>query len=91
MRQNLYLIYKEAITNVSKYSSGNKVDVDLSIDKNMVNMVIRDNGNVDPTLVKTSGTGTSNIIKRAEDLSGTANISYDDNGCTVKVILPLVS
>lgn len=89
LRQNLYLIYKEAITNVSKYSSGNKVEVDLSIDRNRVNMVIQDNGNVDATAVKTSGTGTSNIIQRAEDLSGKANISYDHNGYRVELVIPL--
>jgi|GEM_PF-2763082 len=88
LRQNLYLIFKEAITNAAKYSSGNKVNVKLAQERNIVIMLIQDNGDVDPSQVRTSGTGTSNIIKRAEDLSGEADISYDQSGYRLEVMIP---
>ena len=89
LRQNLYLIFKEAITNVSKYSNGTKVDVHISNSKTAISMIVQDNGKIDPSNVRTSGTGTSNMIQRAKDLLGTTKISYDENGYRVEVVIPI--
>src|SRR5690606_8246574 len=45
LKENLYLIFKEAVNNIAKYSNGDKVEVSLSSFKDSYRFVIYDNGN----------------------------------------------
>lgn len=69
-RQNIYLIFKEAITNIIKHSNGNKVDILLKNEGNELILRIRDNGTVAEKSYKTTGLGTSNMERRAKQLGG---------------------
>jgi len=78
IRQNLYLIFKEAITNTAKHSIGNHVDVTLKKSGNVFTMQIRDNGEVSAKNYKTTGLGISNIKMRAKQIDAQISISIED-------------
>ena len=69
-RQNIYLIYKEAVTNIIKHSNGDRVDIILKNKGNELILKIRDNGAVAEKTYKTTGLGISNIERRAKQLGG---------------------
>ncbi len=68
VRQNLYLIFKEAITNIVKYSNGDLIIIDLKLSKGDISLTIQDNGIVDSSKLRTSGTGISNMKMRSEQI-----------------------
>ncbi len=88
IRQNIYLIFKEAVTNASKYSNGNTLEVELVADKSNLMLQVKDNGVVDIDKVKNSGTGLSNFKLRTERINAKLELSFAD-GCKVKVDCPL--
>lgn len=72
VRQNIYLIFKEALNNAMKYSNGDTVDIELQMSKKKVFLSIKDNGTV--TDLKTSGLGLSNMQMRAKKIGGKLEI-----------------
>ncbi|MEL7123132.1 MAG: triple tyrosine motif-containing protein, partial [Bacteroidota bacterium] len=80
IRQDLYLIFKEAINNVVKHSNATEVRVQVLHENNVFKMLIIDNGtpsqstyNATPT--KRKGQGLSNMYLRANRLKGQLDIS----------------
>ncbi|HMQ47717.1 MAG TPA: triple tyrosine motif-containing protein [Saprospiraceae bacterium] len=87
IRQNLYLIYKEAITNVAKHSNADRVTVRLhKTGKNGLSMRIQDNGRVVEKNYKTTGLGLSNMQLRAEQMGASFQTGYLD-GFFIEVVL----
>jgi signal transduction histidine kinase len=78
IRQNVYLIFKEAVTNAIKYSNGSEVNIILKQNKKSIHLSIKDNGSIDPGNIRTSGTGLSNIKMRSERIGGQLNIEYEN-------------
>lgn len=74
VRQSLYLIYKEAITNVAKHSTGDTVAVKLQQLPEGFTMTIHDNGEAAPKKYNTTGQGQSNMRMRAESIGATLDI-----------------
>lgn len=74
IRQSLYLIYKEAITNAAKHSNGDTVEVKLSKTEGHFEMHIHDNGKVEAKQYKTTGLGQSNMKMRAAQIGATLEI-----------------
>ena len=74
LRQDIYLIFKEAIINILKYSSATEVKVDMRIEKDKIKLSVADNGEIDKNDIKTSGMGISNMKMRAEKHSGKLTI-----------------
>lgn len=73
LRQHLWLIFKEMITNAARHAEAKHVDVILNYTDNALRLVVQDNGNgMDVDKVK-KGNGLVNIQKRAELIK--ANIS----------------
>jgi len=73
-RRNIYLVFKEAINNVAKYSDSTHVWVELAVRQGMLELVVRDNGvGFELSQVK-SGNGTSSMRQRAESLGGKLTI-----------------
>jgi signal transduction histidine kinase len=73
-RQNLWLIYKECITNLSKHAEATRVEISLKEKKGHVFLSISDNGiGFDPESQK-SGNGINNIRYRTEQIQGTADL-----------------
>ncbi len=88
LRQAIYLIFKEAATNVVKYSNTKKVDCVITQSNKEIKLHIRDYGEADPDTIKTSGTGLSNIKLRTERLKGRFR-HYVDNGFHIECKFPL--
>lgn len=87
IRQNLYFLFKEAVTNAAKHSNGDKLFTSLVKSPNGLKLEVRDNGthfNNKPS----SGLGLLNMKRRAEALGGTLDIERED-GFTVCVNVPL--
>ncbi|MEM9548456.1 MAG: histidine kinase [Bacteroidota bacterium] len=77
VRQNLYLIYKEAVTNSAKHSNGNIVHLTIKMDKSQFEMRIHDNGTFKEKKYRSTGLGMSNMKMRAKNLDGTLEINTD--------------
>jgi signal transduction histidine kinase/streptogramin lyase len=87
IRQNIYLIYKEAITNIAKHSNGNKVLLTLEKTGAGLRMTILDNGAVSEKSYTTTGSGLDNMRMRAEKIGGNLEISQHSGYCITLVIL----
>ncbi|MBL7772955.1 MAG: hypothetical protein JNM95_08845 [Chitinophagaceae bacterium] len=73
VRQNVYLIFKEAIANIIKHSNANFVQIRIfrSNQKNM--LIIADNGTTQ-TLKNTDGIGMTSMEQRAKTIQGKLTI-----------------
>ena len=70
IRQNLYLIFKEAINNIYKHSNATEVNVKLLMQNGFLQLEIWDNGICSNTKEEHSGQGTKNMKMRAERIGG---------------------
>ncbi|WP_162903389.1 sensor histidine kinase [Taibaiella koreensis] len=84
-RQNIYLIFKEAITNILKHSNARFVYIVMEQLGDQFHLSIRDNG-TNPMPASASGMGISNMMMRAERIGGILTIKAD-NGIVVSLIL----
>jgi signal transduction histidine kinase/ligand-binding sensor domain-containing protein len=73
-RRDLYLIFKEAITNIVKYSQATEVTISLQHDKEQLSLSITDNGNGFDSTESFSGNGLHNMKSRAEAIGGSLQI-----------------
>jgi signal transduction histidine kinase len=87
LRQNLYLICKEAITNAAKHTNGDRMEVRFvkSGRKGLI-MTIYDNGKFVQKGHKTTGLGMSNMQMRAEQIGASFEINTQ-NGFLIRVQL----
>jgi len=70
IRQNLYLIFKEAINNIYKHSNATEVNVKLLQESGFLTMEIWDNGSSFVVKNEHSGQGTKNMKMRVEKIGG---------------------
>src|SRR5690625_197264 len=84
LKENLYLIFKEAINNIAKHSNADRVDVTLSLNGRRYLLEIRDNGSSNSTVVRRSGQGLRNIDMRAKRINAEAVIQREQ-GFSVSV------
>lgn len=83
VKENVYLIFKEAVNNIAKYSNGDQVDIKMENDHGNFVFEITDNGSSGKGTKKT-GHGLRNMDMRAKRIG--ANITIDtENGFTIKV------
>ena len=88
VRKNFYLVFKEAITNVIKYSEASRVLILLYEDRGAIMLKIRDNGKGIPTDAKAKGNGLLNMTRRATDIKATLNIiSKEGGGTEIELLL----
>ena len=66
VRQNLYLIFKEAVNNVAKHAMASKVAIRLQNSNGLFTMTIKDDGRGLPQKPKRQGHGLRNMKMRAE-------------------------
>ncbi|MFI5156316.1 MAG: two-component regulator propeller domain-containing protein [Chitinophagales bacterium] len=64
-RQHIYLIIKEAINNLVKYSNADHASLDVSCEKKLLHVLIKDNGKGFPLNEPTVGNGILNMKSRA--------------------------
>jgi ligand-binding sensor domain-containing protein/anti-sigma regulatory factor (Ser/Thr protein kinase) len=96
-RKNFYLIFKEAINNVLKYSQCKNLDVAVKLHQHQVSLVVRDDGQgFDTKQLKAlasrslSGNGLNNMKRRAAEMKGECWIeSAPGKGTTVHLRFPV--
>jgi len=87
IRQNIYLLYKEALSNAAKHSKGNELNLFIKQTNKSFELKIHNNGDVDEK-IKGSGLGLESMRERAEAFGGTFTLDTQD-GFTVRAIFPL--
>ena len=86
-RQNIYLIFKEAVTNILKHSNATEVKFNIINEKDSFALQIIDNGAVKTKTYKTTGQGTDNMRMRAERIAAKIDFKIE-NGFGVYVSMP---
>lgn len=85
-RKNLYLIFKEAVNNMIKYSEANKAVFSLTHTGNVLTMLIKDNGKGFNPATRKAGNGLNNIRNRAEEINGKLVISsFPGEGTSIEL------
>jgi signal transduction histidine kinase/ligand-binding sensor domain-containing protein len=96
-RKNFYLIFKEAINNIIKYSNAGSVTVDIGIRNRKLELLVKDNGvGFDPARAMAdqrqslSGNGLRNMKMRASEMRGELSIkSKPGEGTSIHLISPI--
>ena len=89
IRRCLYLIFKEGINNAARHSGCWRIEVVLSLDRDSVQLDIRDNGLGFNPAAESEGNGVVSMRRRAAAVGGTLEIaSSSGHGTSVHVRLP---
>lgn len=87
-RRNFYLIFKEVLNNLVKYSQASRANVMLLHENRQVILVVRDNGVGFDVSAKYNGNGLNNIRRRANEINAQLNIeSATGAGTTIELNL----
>jgi two-component system, NarL family, sensor histidine kinase UhpB len=86
VRQNLFLLFKEAINNCAKYSKAKNVSASFSKANDNIFLEIKDNGIGFDMNGTQEGNGLRNIHSRAKELSGNITIESSEKGTNLKLI-----
>jgi two-component sensor histidine kinase len=89
-RRDLYLIFKEAVNNLVKYSAATDARIAMRINNRHLVLDISDNGRgFEPAAIK-EGNGLLNMKQRAEKWKGRLNMeSNTGKGTHIELLLPL--
>lgn len=79
VRKNFYMIFKEALNNIVKYSKAVNVAIVLSKENNAVKLLIQDDGVGFDSSNHSHGNGLSNMKKRAAEMKAEINIASGIN------------
>ncbi|MEI8204428.1 MAG: triple tyrosine motif-containing protein [Bacteroidota bacterium] len=89
-RRDLYLIMKEAINNLAKYSACSQAILQVTIENGNLIIKVTDNGIGFDDVLKSSGNGLVNMRKRAEGLNAQFQIdSVLNSGTCISLIMPI--
>ncbi|HET8866039.1 MAG TPA: two-component regulator propeller domain-containing protein [Gracilimonas sp.] len=83
VKENVYLIFKEAVNNVVKYSNGDHVDIKMENVNGYFEFIIHDNGTTGKGAKKT-GQGLRNMDMRAKRIGADITINSTD-GFSIQV------
>ncbi|WP_194778427.1 sensor histidine kinase [Pararhodonellum marinum] len=76
-RRDLFLVFKEAVNNVAKYSKCSRAFVHFSLKKGKLHMRVRDYGQGFDPQAADSGNGLNNMQKRAKNMGGELKITSE--------------
>ena len=89
-RKNFYLIFKEAINNLLKYSNATRVAISLLLSNNKIELTIRDNGVGFDTKNPSRGNGLKGMKYRAAEINAEFKIDSEiGSGTSVELYLKL--
>jgi len=89
-RKNLYLIFKEAVNNLAKYSKAKKAFIRFEQQKKYLRMVIIDEGTGFTITSIKKGNGLDNMQSRAAEMNAQLEIhSGQDKGTTILLHMPV--
>lgn len=85
---NIFRIIQELVTNSIKHANANKIDVQLSIRGNDIQLAVEDDGKgFDVSNLETEGIGISNVKNRVSFLNGEMDIASNNEGTFVNVFM----
>jgi ligand-binding sensor domain-containing protein/two-component sensor histidine kinase len=88
-RRDFFLVFKEAINNIAKYSHANKAQVHLALHHQRLIMMVQDDG-IGFDIDKADGNGLGNMYKRAASLKGRIQIqSKPGEGTQITLNIPV--
>ncbi|MBL0882203.1 MAG: hypothetical protein IBJ16_02435 [Chitinophagaceae bacterium] len=88
-RRDFFLIFKEAVNNIAKYSRATGAKVHLALHQNRLIMMVQDDG-IGFDLDKADGNGLGNMYKRAAALKGRIHIqSKPGEGTQITLNIPV--
>ena len=89
MATAVYRTIQEALTNISKHSEANQVNLVLRDQATVVYLLISDNGKGFDPIENTTGFGLQSMRERAEALGGAFQLSSQiGQGCRIQVEIP---
>lgn len=89
-RKNIYLFCKETINNVAKYSNATSLKMKFTLQDNILEIIIRDDGNGFNMATVIRGNGLDNMQKRAADMEADFSIkSKPGEGCIISLLLKI--
>ncbi len=89
-RRDFFLIFKEAVNNVAKYSHCSKCSIHIALHQHRLILDVHDNGIGFDVNRADNGNGLSNMQKRAEALKGRVSVqSKPGEGTRVTLNLPI--
>src|SRR5688572_5908447 len=89
-RRDLYLIYKEALTNIHKHARATNVVIEVNQSQNHLVMKIKDDGKGFNTNLITHRNGLKNLRSRVEKWNGKIRIESKENkGTEIDLKIPL--
>ncbi|PHR46336.1 MAG: hypothetical protein COA32_10805 [Fluviicola sp.] len=77
-RQNIYLIFKESVNNITKHSNASEFKVIIGVHRGKFLMQLKDNGTLKPSKEDYQGQGLMNMKMRAERIGGDVSITTTD-------------
>ena len=87
-RRNFFLIFKEAVNNIVKYSEATRVSIALTHENNLIKLSVRDNGRGFNVKQFSTGNGLLNMKSRAEEMNAVFKIeSEPGSGTNVELTL----
>ena len=89
-RKDIYLIFKEALNHVVKYSAATEVNISFELTVDRLRMMIADNGSGFDATVISSGNGLKNMHSRSAEMGATIRIdSIKGTGTLIALELPV--
>jgi signal transduction histidine kinase len=90
IRKEVYLIFKEAIHNASKYAACSFIHIEIRKENKSVLLLVKDNGNGFDTGSIVPGNGIYNMQERAEKIEAYFEITSEiGKGTTIKLLFPI--
>jgi len=87
-RRNFYLIFKEAVNNLVKYSNASRAAITLTNENEFIKLRIQDDGIGFDTSQNNTGNGLKNMKRRAGEMKAAFKIeSAPGNGTQIELIL----
>lgn len=84
IRQNIYLIYKEAIHNIVKHSNANRVWIDFQRKGEGLYLMVKNDG-LRTESKKVKGSGLSNMKLRAKRMNGNLQIELEEDHFVIRL------
>jgi signal transduction histidine kinase/ligand-binding sensor domain-containing protein len=91
VRHDVFLAYKEALTNILKHAQASEVAVQVALNEGLLRIGICDNGRgFDPSRGRAEGSGLRNMRRRLEEIGGTFEVeSRTGGGTRLRMCVPL--
>ena len=89
-RNNLYLIFKEALNNAVKYSNASLIKTMLRREQSGLCLLITDNGKGFVMNEASPGNGLKNMLSRAREMQASVQIqSASQSGTSIRLVIPI--